>query len=62
MTIRIARFVASRFADSEPPHRFCYVGNAYRVVRLNGAVRQFLHAGIELFGRRPRRTAEVLEV
>src|SRR5512132_2998295 len=51
MTIPIARLVASRFADSEPPHRFCYVGNAYRVVRPQRAqVRQFLHAGIELLG------------
>ncbi len=30
MTIPIARLVATRFADAEPPHRFCYVGNAYR--------------------------------
>jgi len=64
MTIPIARLVASRFADSEPPHRFCYVGNAYRVVRPQRAdVRQFLHAGIELLGSpAPEGTAEVLEV
>ena len=64
MTIPIARLVASRFADSEPPHRFCYVGNAYRVVRPQRAqVRQFLHAGIELVGSpAPEGTAEVLEV
>lgn len=64
MTIPIARLVASRFADSDPPHRFCYVGNAYRVVRPQRAqVRQFLHAGIELLGSpAPEGTAEVLEV
>jgi len=64
MTIPIARLVASRFADFEPPHRFCYVGNAYRVVRPQRAqVRQFLHAGIELLGSpAPEGTAEVLEV
>ena len=33
MTIPIARLVATRFADAEPPFRLCYVGNAYRVVR-----------------------------
>ena len=46
MTIPIARLVATRFADAEPPLRFGYVGNAYRVVRPQRAqVRQFMHAG-----------------
>src|SRR4051794_25946881 len=64
MTIPIARLVATRFADAKPPHRFSYVGNAYRVVRpQRGQVRQFLHAGIELLGSpAPEGTAEVLEV
>lgn len=64
MTIPIARLVASRFADAELPQRFCYVGNAYRVVRpQRGQVRQFLHAGIELIGSEaPQGTVEVLEV
>jgi ATP phosphoribosyltransferase regulatory subunit len=64
MTIPIARLVATRFADTQPPHRFCYVGNAYRVVRPQRAqVRQFLHAGIELLGSpAPEGTADVLEV
>jgi len=64
MTIPIARLVATRFADTEPPHRFSYVGNAYRIVRpQRGQVRQFLHAGIELLGApAPEGTAEVLEV
>jgi ATP phosphoribosyltransferase regulatory subunit HisZ len=64
MTIPIARLVATRFADAEPPMRFGYVGNAYRVVRPQRAqVRQFMHAGIELIGSpAPEGTAEVLEV
>ena len=64
MTIPIARLVATRFADAEPPLRFGYVGNAYRVVRPQRAqVRQFMHAGIELIGAdAPDGTAEVLEV
>ncbi len=64
MTIPIARLVATRFADAQPPHRFSYTGNAYRIVRpQRGQVRQFLHAGIELLGSpAPEGTAEVLEV
>jgi ATP phosphoribosyltransferase regulatory subunit len=64
MTIPIARLVASRFADAEPPLRFSYIGNAYRIVRPQRAqVRQFLHAGIELIGAEaPGGTVEVLEV
>jgi ATP phosphoribosyltransferase regulatory subunit len=64
MTIPIARLAASRFADAELPLRFCYVGNAYRIVRPQRAqVRQFMHAGIELLGSdAPEGTAEVLAV
>jgi ATP phosphoribosyltransferase regulatory subunit len=64
MTIPIARLAASRFADTEPPLRFSYIGNAYRVVRPQRAqVRQFLHAGVELLGAEaPEGTAEVIEV
>ena len=64
MTIPIARLVATRFTDAEPPLRLCYIGNAYRVVRPQRAqVRQFMHAGIELIGSdAPEGTAEVLEV
>jgi ATP phosphoribosyltransferase regulatory subunit len=64
MTIPIARLVATRFADAQPPHRFSYVGNAYRIVRpQRGQVRQFMHAGVELLGSpAPEGTAEVLEV
>ena len=64
MTIPIARLVATRYADVEPPLRFSYVGNAYRIVRPQRAqVRQFMHAGIELVGSgAPEGTVEVLEV
>jgi ATP phosphoribosyltransferase regulatory subunit len=64
MTIPIARLAASRFADAEPPLRFSYIGNAYRIVRPQRAqVRQFMHAGIELLGAEaPEGTAEVIEV
>src|SRR5262245_41768039 len=64
MTIPIARLAATRFADAEPPLRFSYVGNAYRVVTPQRAqVRQFMHAGIELLGApAPEGTIEVLEV
>ncbi len=64
MTIPIARLAASRFADADPPLRFSYIGNAYRVVRPQRAqVRQFLHAGIELLGApAPEGTAEVIEI
>jgi ATP phosphoribosyltransferase regulatory subunit len=64
MTIPIARLAATRFADTKPPMRFSYVGNAYRIVRPQRAqVRQFMHAGIELIGSSaPEGTAEVLEV
>jgi ATP phosphoribosyltransferase regulatory subunit len=64
MTIPIARLAATRFADAEPPLRFSYVGNAYRIVRpQRGQVRQFMHAGIELLGAdAPEGTVEVLEV
>jgi ATP phosphoribosyltransferase regulatory subunit len=64
MTIPIARLAASRYADAEPPLRFSYIGNAYRVVRPQRAqVRQFMHAGVELLGAEaPEGTAEVIEV
>ena len=33
MTVPIARVVATRYADSEPPLRFCYFAHCYRGVR-----------------------------
>jgi ATP phosphoribosyltransferase regulatory subunit len=64
MTIPIARLVASRYADAEPPIRLCYVANAYRAVRpQRGQMREFAQAGVELIGAEaPQGTAEVIEV
>ncbi len=51
MTVPIARVVATRFADAEPPLRFSYVAPAYRGVRPGrGQTREFLQAGVELVG------------
>jgi ATP phosphoribosyltransferase regulatory subunit len=64
MTIPIARLVATRFAETEPPFRFFYVARAYRSVRpQRGQTREFLQAGVELIGpEAPQGTAEVVEV
>ncbi|HEU5141585.1 MAG TPA: ATP phosphoribosyltransferase regulatory subunit [Solirubrobacterales bacterium] len=64
MTVPIARLVASRYADAEPPLRLCYVANAYRAVRpQRGQMREFTQAGIELIGKSaPDGTAEIVEV
>jgi ATP phosphoribosyltransferase regulatory subunit len=64
MTIPIARLVATRYRDAEPPLRFCYFAHAYRSVRpQRGQTREFLQAGIELIGESsPEGTAEVLTV
>jgi ATP phosphoribosyltransferase regulatory subunit len=64
MTIPIARLVATRYHETEPPLRFCYFAHAYRSVRpQRGQSREFLQAGIELIGATsPEGTAEVLTV
>jgi ATP phosphoribosyltransferase regulatory subunit len=64
MTIPIARMVATRFADRQPPFRFCYLSHAYRAVTpQRGQQREFLQAGVELVGAEaPEGTVEVLEV
>jgi ATP phosphoribosyltransferase regulatory subunit len=64
MTVPIARVVATRYRDAEPPLRFCYFAHAYRGVRpQRGQSREFLQAGIELIGATsPHGTAEVLSV
>lgn len=50
-TIPIARVVATRYVDSEPPFRFCYFAHAYRAVdRGVGEPREFLQGGVELIG------------
>ena len=51
MTIPIARVVASRYADADPPLRFCYFSHAWRAVdRGVGEPREFLQGGLELIG------------
>jgi ATP phosphoribosyltransferase regulatory subunit len=64
MTIPIARLVASRYANADPPLRLCYLANAYRAVRpQRGQMREFAQAGVELIGApAPQGTAEVVEV
>src|SRR4051812_2316059 len=51
MTIPIARVVATRYAEAEPPLRFSYVARAWRATdRGVGEPREFLQAGMELIG------------
>jgi ATP phosphoribosyltransferase regulatory subunit len=51
MTIPIARVVATRYADAEPPLRFSYFARAWRATdRGVGESREFLQAGVELIG------------
>ena len=46
-----AAWSRTRYADAEPPLRFCYFAHAYRGVRpQRGQPREFLQAGIELIG------------
>jgi ATP phosphoribosyltransferase regulatory subunit len=62
MTVPIARVVATRYQNAEPPLRLCYFAHAYRGVRpQRGQPREFLQAGVELIGApAPEGTAEVL--
>jgi ATP phosphoribosyltransferase regulatory subunit len=62
MTIPIARVVATRYADAEPPLRFCYFAHAWRAVERGvGEPREFLQGGLELIGAAaPEGEAEVL--
>jgi ATP phosphoribosyltransferase regulatory subunit len=64
MTVPIARVVATRYASSEPPLRFCYFAHCYRGVRpQRGQSRELLQAGIELIGSpAPQGTVEALTV
>jgi ATP phosphoribosyltransferase regulatory subunit len=51
MTIPIARVVGTRYADAEPPLRFCYFAHAWRAVERGvGEPREFLQGGLELIG------------
>src|SRR5215216_4271419 len=51
MTIPIARVVATRYAEAEPPLRFCYFAHAWRATERGvGEPREFLQGGLELIG------------
>jgi ATP phosphoribosyltransferase regulatory subunit len=62
MTIPIARVVATRYRDAEPPFRLCYFAHAYRAVEPgSGQAREFLQGGVELIGvPGPEAEAEVV--
>jgi ATP phosphoribosyltransferase regulatory subunit len=62
MTIPIARVVATRYAEVEPPLRFCYFAHAWRAVERGvGEPREFLQGGLELIGPEgPAGDAEVV--
>ena len=62
MTIPIARVVGTRYADAEPPFRFCYFSHAWRAVERGvGEPREFLQGGLELIGAEgPEGDAEVV--
>jgi ATP phosphoribosyltransferase regulatory subunit len=64
MTVPMARVVATRYPNSEPPLRFFYLAHCYRGVRpQRGQPRELLQAGIELIGSpAPQGTAETLTV
>jgi len=64
MTVPIARVVATRYATSELPLRFCYFAHCYRGVRpQRGQPRELLQAGVELIGSpAPQGTVEALTV
>jgi ATP phosphoribosyltransferase regulatory subunit len=64
MTIPIARLVASRYREAEPPFRLCYFAHAYRAVeRGSGQAREFLQGGVELIGvPGPEAEAEVVAI
>jgi ATP phosphoribosyltransferase regulatory subunit len=63
-TIPIARLVANRFADTQPPIRLCYFQHAYRAVERGAAqAREFLQSGVELIGvPAPEGDAEIVAV
>jgi ATP phosphoribosyltransferase regulatory subunit len=64
MTVPIARVVATRYAQAEPPLRLWYLASVHRTVRPHrGQMREFLQAGIELVGApTPDGTSEALTV
>ncbi len=64
MTTPIARLVATKLADREPPFRLCYFANSFRPTKpQRGRQSEFMQAGVELIGMdSPAVDAEVLGV
>jgi ATP phosphoribosyltransferase regulatory subunit len=64
MTIPIARVVATRYTEVEPPLRFCYFAHAWRAIERGvGEPREFLQGGLELIGAdAPEGDAEVVSL
>ena len=61
MTIPIARLVASRYREAEPPLRFSYFQHAYRAPDRGRTSAEFLQGGVELIGASgPEGEVEVL--
>jgi ATP phosphoribosyltransferase regulatory subunit len=62
MTVPIARLIATRYPQAEPPLRFCYAAPVWRGVRpQRGQSREFMQIGVELVGvSGAAGTAEVL--
>src|SRR4051794_2737805 len=53
MTVPIARLVATRYGQVEPPHRLSYLAGAYRAVSpQRGEMGEFLRGGVEMIGAR----------
>lgn len=64
MTVPIARLVVTRYADAEPPLRFCFSAVVHRSVKPGkGQAREMQQSGIELLGvPGPDGTAEAITV
>jgi ATP phosphoribosyltransferase regulatory subunit len=64
LTVPIARVATTRYADAQPPLRFCAVAHVYRAVRPHrGQMREELQVGAELIGSPgPQGTVEMLTV
>lgn len=64
MTVPIARLVVTRYADADPPLRFCFSAVVHRSVKPGkGQARELQQSGIELLGvPGPEGTAEAITV
>ncbi len=61
MTVPIARVVASKYAGKQPPFRFCYTQNVYKVRQaFAGKRNEVTDCGIELIGADQKNDPEVL--